>query len=283
VVIYHRAFGEGIAGYGRRLKSVTFLQDNATLASARLRNIIPARELEKRGWPKGSDVIVLSKHNWTWSDAIKLNFGAVVFDVCDDWFDSEHGEHYRYVCSVADAVTCNSDVMRDRILEVTGRFADVIDDPWEHDEKPPGAGHGVLWFGQNKGLAELRAVAEDIKYPLRIVTDHKSAWCTEWTPEVQAEALEACRCVFIPPTKMTARSANRAITAIRAGRMVVAGHIPAYDEIPGIFVDDDWKENLDTAMNQDMTDRIKVAQKYVADRYSPERIADQWETVLNKL
>jgi hypothetical protein len=85
----------------------------------------------------------------------------------------------------------------------------------------------------------------------------------------------------VPPTKMVCRSANRAVTAIRAGRFVVAGDIPSYREIPGIWVSDDIKSGLALAMTTDTTDRIKEAQAYVRERFSPERIADQWERVLS--
>lgn len=266
------------------MKTVTFLQTSHDLASARLRNAIPRAELAKRGWGEGNDIIVLSKHNWEWTDDIRRKFGAVVFDVCDDWFDTpEYGAHYRHVCSMADAVTCNSEAMRERIEEVTGRRAKVIDDPWETPELPPGAGDGVLWFGNKKGLPDLHAALERIEYPVTIVSDVKAPWSLPWSLGMQAAALERCRCVFVPPTPMKCRSANRAITAIRAGRMVVAGDIPSYRDIPGIFVGDDFLPGLNAAMSEDMHDRIAAAQSFVRERFSPDRITDQWETALCEL
>lgn len=266
------------------MSGVTFLQDDHRLASARLRNAIPMAELMKRGWKRGNDVIVLSKHNWTWTAGIRARFGAVIFDICDDYFDSAAiGPHYRHVCDMADLLTCNSKAMQDRIEEICGRKAEIIDDPYEDEEKPAGAGDGVLWFGNKKGLPDLYDVLDDIDCKLTIVTDMTADWCIRWTKEVQDEALQACRCVLVPPTKMLCRSANRAITAVRAGRMVVAGDIPSYREIPGIFVSDDYLPNLRTAMSEDMTDRIVTAQAYVRDRFSPERITDQWETALGKV
>lgn len=263
------------------MRTVTFLQTDATMASARLRNIIPLQELAKRGWKEGNGIAVLSKHNWQWSDDIRRHFGAVVFDICDDHFDTpEFGAHYRHVSSLADVVTCNSEAMRDRIEEVTGRRAKVIDDPWETPEQKPGAGDGVLWFGNRKGLPELHAVLDSINHPVTIVSNHKASWALPWSMEMQTAALDACRCVFVPPTKQKCRSANRAVTAVRAGRMVVAGDIPSYREIPGIFVGDDFKISLDEAMTEDMTDRIAEAQSFVRERFSPARITDQWEAVL---
>ena len=263
------------------MKRVTFLQSDPRLASARLRNIIPFRELEKRGWERGGDTVVLSKHNWQWTSDIRHQFGRVIFDVCDDWFDSEVGEHYRHVCSIADTVTCNSPSMAGRIKEVTGREAIVIDDPYEDPEQPAGMGDGVLWFGSRKGVPELHAVLDDVEYPITVVTDMQAAWAVPWSKDAQELALEMCRCVLVPPTKMVCRSANRAVTAIRAGRFVVAGDIPSYREIPGIWVSDDIKSGLALAMTTDTTERIKEAQAYVRERFSPERIADQWERVLS--
>lgn len=265
------------------MKSVTFLQDSAQLASARLRNIIPMQHLAQRGWKQGRDIVVLSKHNWQWTDDIKRKFGAVVFDVCDDWFDSTHGPHYRHVCSMADALTCNSQAMRERIHEVTGRDATVIDDPYEDPERPAGAGEGILWFGDRKGFPDLLDVLGDIEYPVTIISNMDADWCIRWTKDIQDAALQACRCVLIPPTRAKCRSANRAVTAIRSGRMVVAGDIPSYREIPGIHVGDDIMPALHLAMAEDMTDRIEEAQAYVAERFHPERIADQWDAALERL
>jgi hypothetical protein len=262
-----------------RSKRVTFLQTEQKLASTRLRNQIPMRELEKRGWKAGGDTIVLSKHNWSWSDDIRRSFRRVIFDVCDDWFDSEHGAHYRQVCRLADVVTCNTPEMAERIKRVTGRDAVVIDDPYEDDEQPAGMGEGVLWFGNRKGLPDLYETL-DFDWPITILTDYEAPWAIPWSKERQDVELERCRTVFVPPTKMKCRSANRAVTAIRAGRFVVAGDIPSYREIPGIWVSDDYKAGLELAMTTDTTERIKEAQEYVRGRFAPERIADQWEAVL---
>lgn len=259
---------------------VTFVQADANLASARLRNLIPFRELQKLGWQEGRDVIVLSKHNWTWNDQIRKCFKKVVFDICDDWFDTpEWGEHYRTVCQKADLITCNSPAMAERIEQVSGRPATVIDDPWEDPEVLPHLGQGVLWFGNKANLQDLVDVRHLIEFPLTVLSDHPAKGITPWSLEGQKQALRQCRAVVIPTGQRQCKSANRAVTALRAGKMAICGELPAYREIPGLWVGD-IKQGLEWVMSEDPAERIRQAQKYVHERFHPKRIARQWHEAL---
>lgn len=259
---------------------VTFVQADENLASARLRNLIPLRELKKLGWQEGHDVIVLSKHNWSWDERIRQAFQRVVFDICDDWFDTEEwGAHYRLVSQKADLMTCNSAAMAERIREVTGRDAVVIDDPWEDPQVLPNLGEGVLWFGNKANLQDLVDALPQISYPLTVISDHPAKGITPWSLETQKQALWACRAVVIPTGPRKCKSANRAVTAIRAGKMAICGDLPAYREIPGLWVGD-LREGLDWVMNEDPSDRVREAQAYVHERFHPKRIGRQWHEAL---
>lgn len=259
---------------------VTFFQTDETIASTRLRNLIPFRELKKHGWSEGDDIVVMSKHNWRWSPGLRWRFEKIVFDVCDDHFEGPHEYHYKEACEKADRVTCNSEAMRIRILEVTGRGAEVIDDPYENSESPPGMGEGVLWFGHRSNLQDLYDA--QIKWPLTIVTNVEAPWCIPWSPEALAHELSKCRVVALPTGPRQCKSANRAVTAIRAGRFSVCGDLPAYRELPGIWVGD-VAEGLEMAMTQDVTDKIAKAQAYVAERFSPKTVGEKWNKVLSDL
>ena len=260
---------------------VTFFQTNEEIASTRLRNLLPFRELRKLGWSEGDDVVVMSKHNWRWGPALRWRFGKVVFDVCDDHFEGPHESHYKEACEKADLVTCNSEAMRFRIFEVTGRGATVIDDPYEHDEKPPGQGEGILWFGHRSNLKDLYDAYKATTWPLRILTNIDQPWAIPWSNHALLEEMERCRAVLIPTGKSPCKSANRAVTAIRLGRYPVCGPLRAYEEIPGIWVGD-IAQGLMHAMTEDTTEEIRQAQDYVRERFSPERIGQKWnETLLN--
>lgn len=262
---------------------VTFQQREPSLASARLRNLIPLRELKKLGWQEGPDVVVLSKHGWTWTDELARAFKRVVFDICDDWFDTEEwGAHYRQVSQKADLLTCNSQAMAERIREVTGREAVVIDDPWEDPQVEPHLGEGVLWFGNKANLQDLVNALPQISYPLTVVSDREAKGITPWSRETQAQALKACRAVVIPTGQRQCKSANRAVSAIRAGKMAICGELPAYREIPGLWVGD-LKEGLDWVMREDPAARVRQAQAYVHERFHPKRIGRQWHETLKGL
>lgn len=262
---------------------VTFVQADENLASARLRNLIPQRELKKLGWQEGHDVIVLSKHNWSWDERIREAFQRVVFDICDDWFDTEEwGAHYRLVSQKADLLTCNSPAMAERIREVTGRDAVVIDDPWEDPQVLPHLGDGVLWFGNKANLQDLVEALPQIAYPLTVISDHPAKGITPWSLQTQQQALRACRAVVIPTGARQCKSANRAVTAIRAGKMAICGDLPAYREIPGLWVGN-LKDGLDWVMSEDPADRVREAQAYVHERFHPKRIGRQWHETLKGL
>ena len=257
---------------------VTFIQQDANLASARLRNLIPMRELKKLGWQEGRDVIVLSKHNWTWDERIRQAFGKVVFDICDDWFDTEEwGAHYRLVSEKADLLTCNSPAMAARIREVTGREAVVIDDPWEDPQRDPTLGDGLLWFGNKANLQDL--LDAGLRHKVTVLSDYPAEWIVPWSLEAQQGYLRTCRAVVIPTGARQCKSANRAVTAIRAGKMAICGELPAYREIPGLWVGD-LHEGLDWVLSHDPTERVKEAQAYVHMRFHPKRIGQQWHEVL---
>ena len=263
--------------------NVTFQQTDENIASTRLRNIIPFRELSKLGWKQGTDILVCSKHNWRWNAAVRYQYRKVVFDICDDWFDDPlKGPHYLEACEKADVVTCNSETMRLLIHDKTGRDAIVIDDPYENPESPPGMGEGVLWFGHRINLQDLYNAHKGIRYPLRILTNIEAPWCEPWSPGALVRELGRCRAVVLPTGIRRCKSANRAVTAIRAGRFPVCGELPAYREIPGIWVGN-IEEGLEMAMTQDVTDRIAEAQAYVAERFSPKTVGEKWNQVLSAL
>lgn len=266
---------------------VTFFQTDATIASTRLRNLIPFRQLQKLGWLEGDSVAVMSKHNWRWSPSLRWRFDKIVFDVCDDHFTGQHADHYLEACEKADHITCNSEAMRLRIFEMTGRGATVIDDCYEHDEKPAKAeGDGVLWFGHRSNLQDLydayTSIPASSPWTLRMLTNVEQDWAIPWSPAALLEEMDRCRAVFLPTGKSACKSANRAVTAVRLGRFPVCGPLKAYEEIPAIWCGNTQK-GLEYAMTEDTTPRIKEAQGYVRDRFSPERIGQKWNETLQSL
>lgn len=265
---------------------VTFRTFGSHLASSRLRAEIPQRELAALGFEPGRDVLVIGKHGWGWDEATK-GYRKVVFDVCDDHFDDALATHYREACALADAVTCNSSEMARIVKARTGRDAWVIPDPWEAPECKPRVGDSLLWFGHRSNLRDLVPWLDRlVGRKLTVVTNLHGElppginW-VQWSPETMTAAFERAGLVLVPTGKSMAKSANRAIEAIRRGVMPVCGYLPAHGDL-GVYVGDiadgvSWcLEHHDETLR-----RIRAAQDYVRWTYSPARIAKCWLEALS--
>lgn len=256
---------------------VTFAHFGDDLASSRYRAIIPQREMTQMGVKPGRDWCVIGKHSWKWEQLEA--FKHVCFDVCDDHFAHPlWGEHYHTSCMRADLVTCNSREMARVIEAKTGKQAIVIPDPYEQPECAPKVGNTPLWFGHRTNLCDIAPYVGKLS-GLRIVTNADGF--VQWSPEVMQREFDACGLVVIPTGKSMAKSGNRAVEAIRRGRFVVAGFLPAYADL-GIYIGDimDGVEWLKTRELQAL-ERIKASQAYVREEYCPRRIAKLWLTALS--
>jgi hypothetical protein len=258
---------------------VTFAYFGPELASSRLRAKIPQQELSKLGVGFGNDVLIYGKH---FIEENQLGgFRRLVFDVCDDHFGNKDlGGYYRRHIQIADQVTCNSEVMRGRIKAETGRDAVVISEPYESHELPPSIGPTLLWYGHMSNLEDIERLKPELRYPLRILSNHKRY--EKWSREVQQEALASPCIVVIPTGKSQAKSENRMVEAIRCGRYVCAEYLPAYEVFTKFFELGNIPAHIDRALANplDAMSKIKDAQEFIRERYSPATIAGQWLEVL---
>ena len=258
---------------------VTFKGWGAGMASGRYRSIIPAQQLHRLGVEQGNDWLIIGKHGWNWAKETD-GFKRVCFDVCDDHFAGQHGDHYRRICDAADLVTCNSHEMARIITDQTGRDAVMIPDPYEQPEKSPRLHDGVLWFGHQSNLGDLMPWMDGIE-SLEIVTGPQIPGTTPWTPENMDRAFDRAGLVIIPTGKSMAKSGNRAIESLRRGLFVVAGYLPAYGDL-GIYTGN-IHDGIAWALShrEDVLHRIAVAQNYISREYSPERIGELWARALS--
>lgn len=257
--------------------SVSFYQFGEHVASSRYRAIIPAEELAKLGVQRGNQWLVIGKHSWNW-DVATQGFEKVCYDVCDDHFNDRLQNHYRECVDRADLVTCNSHEMRRVIKRETGRDATVIADPYEWPQRSPKFGHSLLWFGHALNLQDVAPYIQTMKP--EIVTNDGYGFTT-WTKDNMQCAFDRAGMVILPTGKSMAKSGNRAIEAIRQGLFVVHGYLPAYGDL-GMYCGDigdgvEWaKRNKD-----EVIERIRKAQNYIRDEYSPIKIAKQWKAALS--
>ncbi len=258
--------------------NVTFKHWGLHLASSRYRAAIPAQQLSKIGVGRGKEWVVIGKHGWEW-DKETDGYEKVCFDVCDDYFDTPFGDHYRASISKADQVTCNSLEMARLIKEQTDRKAVYIPDPYEQKEREARVHDRLLWFGHESNLVDLAPWVDRLD-KLEIVTGSNITGTTQWTPEAMDKAFDRAGLVIIPTGKSMAKSANRAIESLRRGIYVIAGFLPAYGCL-GIYtgnIEDGVKWAL--SHRDEVLRRIERAQDYIRYEYSPERVAGLWKLAL---
>lgn len=257
---------------------VTFAHFGEDLASSRYRAIIPQREFGELGVKPGLDWVVIGKHTWQWD--VLAGFKRVCFDMCDDHFaHPQWGEHYHTSCLRADLVTCNSPEMARVIEAKTGKQAIVIPDPYEQPERPARVDAKLpLWYGHRTNLRDIAPYVGRLP-GLRIVSNADGF--IHWSPEAMDCEFDYCGLVVIPTGKSMCKSGNRAVEAIRRGRFVIAGFLPAYADL-GIYIGDimDGVEWLKTHERQAI-ERIKASQAYVREEYCPRRIAKLWLQALS--
>ena len=148
-------------------------------------------------------------------------------------------------------------------------------DPYEDEEREPKEGKGLLWFGFAGNYFDLKPLLPDLlKYELNLVSNHN------WSLELLDKYLRECRCVIIPTGRSMAKSANRAIKAIRYGKYPVCGYLPAHEELG--LGGEPIIEHLDYAMTNDMSGRIRELQEQIEARFHPETVAKQWYRAIHE-
>jgi glycosyltransferase involved in cell wall biosynthesis len=245
----------------------------------------------------------------------------IILDLCDNYFDhSGHGRKYRShtikMCRLADKVVSSTDFLASVIYAETGVEAVVIPDPVEG---PRGAARAVggfdviklLWFGHPSNfpsvvstIPSLQALSSDFQISLNIVTsplpavaqmvhrfahsgDRLSCSLTEWSPDAVWLALESCDAVILPSSDSPfylAKSSNRLIEAIWAGRCVVASPLPSYLPFSEFaYLGDNIADMLRKAIScgaSDNLSRISAGQQIIENDFALPAVGRLWEHVI---
>lgn len=251
------------------------------MASYRYRAQIPAKILGASVNEGMADVVVFSKPipgDLPIAQQAKKDGAKIIVDYCDDHF--ERFPIYKELADLADAVTCASKVMQERLRKVRGIDAEVIDDPYEFDvQKPHADGDKLLWFGSHTNIEEVVPYVK-AGVPLSVVTGQNSVLSSyiPWSLENLEAALHKANVVLIPDGKET-RSNNRAINAIAAGCFVVGGK--QMSDMKKIIYSGPINHGLQfcRCFKNELNDMVDVAQAHVIRNHAPEVIAKQWEAV----
>lgn len=275
------------------------------LASYRYRAAMPAAEVGKiNGFSCGvnregdADIVVFTKASMDDVQAakqLKSEGAVIVADFQDDNFSGQMRPIYEEMSKIADHIVCPSVFMREKIQHEVGRWATVITDPYEFDEVEPHAcGDHHLWFGHIRNFPELKLVMgamgdrklRVVTGPPQLATVREIPGVIMWSKENLRKAFKLSNIVILPTQPGAEhKTPNRLINAIRQGCFAVCMEHPAYRE----FRDFMWVGNFPTglrwteAFREELNDRVKRAQDYIRDRYSPETIGRYWADFLGGL
>ncbi len=242
-----------------------------------------------------------------------------LFDISDDRFQQGPGPHLRHMIAQVDSVVTASPALQQIVKQYTGKDSSVVGDPFEGARgeprwSPDSARLKALWFGHGSNIDGLQRAFPALlqagkKNPidLRIVTKgidgierdckvfnskHRAAVTLRYAAWSLAEtwsSLAATDFVVIPSNQdeqwTLAKSPNRIIESLWAGRFVVAHPIPSYMEFKQwAWLDDDLAAGIAWMIDNPaaIVERIRFAQEHIFSLYSPERIALEWEKVLEK-
>jgi hypothetical protein len=232
----------------------------------------------------------------------------LVADFCDDWFDHpQFGQFSRALAAMADRLVASTPSLADALERRVGRTATIISDPYEGPQGVPRFAPGgdrleLLWFGNENNyptllpmLPQLQALSD--RRPLRLtvltaidridrpqapVSPNFLVEYAPWTVNALWRRLAACDVVVIPTLRTPyydAKSPNRLIEAIWAGRAVAAHSIASYSDFGEFcWLGDDIVGAI-TAMIADpgaVERRITAGQALIARRHAPAAIAAQW-------
>jgi len=240
------------------------------IASERYRILNPAKELAKHDTsinflvdpgPGSSDlngtVIFVGKvfkDQSAWCNTIihaKRRGAKFVQDVCD-FHQLDDQSLYQTLIGLADRLTASSMYLK-QALEAKYPDKSVYYIP-DAPELPRGSARStpvkdiphLLWYGQEANLKELIKIPLP-KCTLQLITntDKKisspriNICQTPWSIEAVSRALEACDFVVVPVDTQTpdglAKSGNRVLEALWAGRPVIASRIPEYEHMKEKF------------------------------------------------
>ncbi|WPZ33118.1 hypothetical protein T8K17_17965 [Thalassobaculum sp. OXR-137] len=240
----------------------------------------------------------------------------VLVDIADGLGSTGDFDELGRVAACADAVFCSSA----RLTEMAAAWVPAdcrrfcIEEPAEEAIRAPKAqlgGDGILellWFGTSRNivylvphLSEIAALAEDRPFRITLVCHENvvaQQLCAaaaeqdqglfkirfeEWTPQVQAAALDATDIVLIPgdlAKDSAQKSPNRLINTIAAGRLAVASPIPSYLPFADFaLIRDCLADGIRDALAMpaaDLEARIGAGQRVVAERYSAAEIGRHW-------
>lgn len=239
------------------------------------------------------------------------------FDICDNHFlHPTNRQHFEKMIDLADGLIASTPLLAEEVLNRKGRSCALVTDPVEGERAEPAFAPQLprvrlLWFGHPGNLpalsaqiGSLAALAQTLPLELRIVTalgPELQAFGAEharlggpfrvevdpWSPVATRSALERSDIVIIPTNSgayAPAKSPNRLIESLWAGRAVVAHAIPAYLPFAECaWLGDDIAQGVwETVESRErIVARIAAGQRLIGRAHAPFVIGRQWLAALS--
>ena len=216
--------------------------------------------------------------------------------------------------------TVPSNALGARLAREAGHAITVIEDPYESlaagaPRFAPGTTLRLVWFGifdqplrafleaqfatiarRITGrpielafvtYADRKSEAAELGHALQAVNPAFFLRHVPWSLEAAAAELERADLVVLPQDAASdwgrVKSHYRLVESIRAGRFAVASPIPSYVELANYaWIGNDLAAGVAWALDhpQEVERRLAEGQAYVAERFSPGRVAEKWAEVL---
>jgi glycosyltransferase involved in cell wall biosynthesis/tetratricopeptide (TPR) repeat protein len=275
----------------------------------------------KSGWgessPRAGDTVIISKvfthHGVIMAKDAKSRGAKVIVDMCDNFLTHpKYGVIQHELLACADAVVTATESLKDAFIQVGKKVDAVISDPVEFQRGDikfsPNNILNILWFGHpvnidtlSECLPSIALLSQSIPLKLQVVTNLPNgqqdldtivpkglnANYISWSVSATEKAIADCDLVIIPTVHndfKNAKSPNRLLEPLWAGRMVVAGPIPAYQPFgDSAWIGKDIVEGIKwcLANPKEVVKRIAQGQADIEKYFTEQAIGLQWEKLLN--
>ena len=241
----------------------------------------------------------------------------VILDVCDVMKEANY-DYYCHLLQNADQVVASSPGVEEQ-LRIKGVQSVCIPDAQPGAPIPFSAPNEssveLLWYGMPANLVPMLDVIGDLaahfgdRLKLTLLTNlshelviaqvpsyierHNNGaeiLLRQWTPESMEQGLADCDVVIIPSSEHAfhqAKTANRIMTAIWAGKSCVAYPLPSYREFADfVELNESMVEGVQTMLQHALKHRAKMVedgQRYIAERHSVPVRARQWDQLIDQV
>lgn len=269
--------------------------------------------------PQAGDTVVVSKvfteHALSLAHDAKQRGASVVLDLCDNHLNNpKRGPLQKALLDIADKVITSTQALNEALASIGKKADAVISDPVEFKRGEikfaPSKVLKLMWFGHAvnidtlaQSLPALAKLASTTTLQLNVLTTLPNGQedlnkivpnglvvsYTPWSVSATELALADCDMVIIPTLQSemkNAKSPNRLLEPLWAGRMVVAGRLPAYMH----FADSAWvgKDLIEgiawcLANPNEVKARIAQGQADIEKYFTEQAIGQQWHTLLSGL